>query len=169
MSADDDVVGVFASVIRRLVDLSAFRCFHSRRHRDLNAYLAQGRYFGPTAAILRYLIWTFRLQKPFDLTNVTIIVSFNAATTMSPCFSGQSERAHFYNPLSQISSNVNTSGQVAVRFHRNPKRLEHWFSNKQRNSVNKKAAASVQYKILLDHPDTKHVDNGGDVAIRDLT
>ena len=76
------------------------------------------------------------------LTYVSNSSSLNALAAMSSCFSVQSERMHFRNPLSQVSSKVNTSGQVAVRFHHNPKRLEHWFRNKQRSSVDKKDETS---------------------------
>ncbi|XP_014559220.1 glycosyltransferase family 1 protein [Bipolaris victoriae FI3] len=62
---------------------------------------------------------------------------------MSSCFSGHPERWHFHDPRSHISGRVNRLGQVAVRFHQTPKRLERWFKNQQRNPVSKKHATNT--------------------------
>ncbi|KAJ6280307.1 glycosyltransferase [Bipolaris maydis] len=62
---------------------------------------------------------------------------------MSCCFSGHPEGWNFHDPRSHISGRVNRLGQVAVRFHQTPKRLERWFKNQQRHSVSRKDAANT--------------------------
>ncbi|KAF2824116.1 UDP-Glycosyltransferase/glycogen phosphorylase [Ophiobolus disseminans] len=63
---------------------------------------------------------------------------------MPSCFTRSSEDDEFHDSKSQTSGKVTTFGQVAVRFHNSPKRLEHWFENAQRDIASKTSATPKQ-------------------------
>lgn len=69
---------------------------------------------------------------------------------MQSCFSDSSKRGQLHDTKSKSSGRVNTLGQVAVRFHHNPKRLEHWFNKAQLDLVNRKCRTSEPQRPIFD-------------------
>jgi hypothetical protein len=52
---------------------------------------------------------------------------------MSSCFSSAPSPGQLHDTKSKSVGRVNTFGQIAVRFHHNPKGLENWFEQAQRD------------------------------------
>ena len=77
---------------------------------------------------------------------------------MPSCFSNHQHRGLVHDSKSRSSGRVNTFGQIAVRFHHSPKRLERWFEQAQQDIANsgsgisKKRTASRQQKQNLPSP-----------------
>jgi sterol 3beta-glucosyltransferase len=55
---------------------------------------------------------------------------------MSSCFGSSQKPGQLNDTKSKSISRVNTFGQIAVKFHKHPKGLEHWVENAQRDLSN---------------------------------
>ncbi|KAF1915267.1 hypothetical protein BDU57DRAFT_518153 [Ampelomyces quisqualis] len=73
---------------------------------------------------------------------------------MPSCFSDAPERGQLNDTKSKATGRVTTFGQIAVRFHHSPRRLEHWFKSVQGDiASNLQACAVSKRRCAATHED----------------